>query len=46
MADNLNLNQFPITKLAEKLKLHQFSGLTVLEVAQNIVLVHGKEEQR
>lgn len=41
VADSLNLNQFPIIKLAEKPKLNQFSGLT--EVAQTDMLVYGGE---
>lgn len=30
---------------AEKTELHQFSGLAVLEVAQNVTVVDGGEEQ-
>lgn len=38
----LDLNQFLIIRSAEKTELRQFSGLAVLEAAQN---VEGREEQ-
>lgn len=44
-AQSLDLNQFLIIRSAEKAKLRQFSGLAVLEVAQNVTVVEGREEQ-
>lgn len=41
----MDLNQFLIVRSTEKTKLYQFFGLSVLEVAQNVTVVDGREEQ-